>query len=82
MTDLEHRADDGRLRDAPALQADVRRMLSDRKSTVLVTGFFATWLSLEQVATMKGDTTLFPEFDDDLRHAQARNGAVCREPAS
>jgi hypothetical protein len=47
-------------------------MLSDARSTVLVTGFFDTWLSLDQLATMKGDSKLFPEFDDELRGAFRR----------
>src|SRR5207249_1685177 len=38
----------GRLHDAQALQAQIRRMLADTKSTALVTGFFDTWLSLDQ----------------------------------
>jgi hypothetical protein len=62
----------GRLQDAQALQAQIRRMLSDPRSTALFTGFFDTWLSLDQLTTMKGDTKLFPEFDDELRRAFRR----------
>src|SRR5262249_45564623 len=57
----------GRLRDAQALQEQVRRMLSDTKSAALVIEFFDTWLSLDQLATTKADKTLFPEFNDELR---------------
>ena len=35
--------------------------------TALVTGFFGAWLSLDQLASMKWDGKLFPEFDDELR---------------
>lgn len=62
----------GELRDARALQAQIRRMLSDSKSTALFAGFFDPWLSLDQLATMKGDSKLFPEFDDELRGAFRR----------
>ena len=62
----------GRLQDAQVLQAQIRRMLSDSRSTAFFTGFFDTWLSLDQLATMKGDSKLFPEFDDELRRAFRR----------
>ena len=64
---LRDAAAKGKLRDTPALQAQVRRMLSDAKSHAFVAGFFDTWLSLDQLATTKGDNKLFPEFDDELR---------------
>ena len=69
---LRDAAAKGRLHDAQALQAQVRRMLADPRSTALVTGFFDAWLSLDQLTTMKWDSTLFPEFDDELRGALRR----------
>jgi hypothetical protein len=69
---LRDAAAKGRLHEAQALQAQIRRMLSDSRSTALVTGFFDAWLSLDQLATMKGDSKLFPEFDDELRGAFRR----------
>ena len=60
------------LRDTEVLQTHVRRMLADSKSSALVTGFFSTWLSLDQLKTMKRDSGLFPEFDDELRSAMQR----------
>jgi hypothetical protein len=62
----------GRLQGADALRAEVRRMLADPKSAALVAGFFDTWLSLDQLTTMKGDSNLFPEFDTELRAALRR----------
>ena len=62
----------GQLRDAKVLQAHVRRMLANSKSSALVTGFFSTWLSLDQLQTLKHDATLFPQFDDELRSAMLR----------
>ncbi len=69
---LRDAATKGRLRDTQALREQVRRMLSDTKSSALVAGFFDTWLSLDQLATTKGDNKLFPEFDDELRGAFRR----------
>jgi len=64
---LRDAAAQGRLHDPQALQRQVRRMLSDSKSSALVSGFFDTWLSLDDLAAAKSDNTLFPEFTDDLR---------------
>jgi hypothetical protein len=69
---LRNAAANGRLHDTQALRAQVRRMLSDARSNALFTGFFDTWLSLDQLTTMKGDSKLFPEFDDELREAFRR----------
>ncbi len=69
---LRDAAAKGSLQDAQALQAQIRRMLSDPRSTALFTGFFDTWLSLDQLTTVKGDSKLFPEFDDELRRAFRR----------
>jgi hypothetical protein len=58
---------------APAvLQAHVRRMLDDARSSAFITGFFSPWLSLGDLMTMKSDRGLFPEFDDELRNAMQR----------
>jgi Protein of unknown function (DUF1592)/Protein of unknown function (DUF1588)/Protein of unknown function (DUF1585)/Planctomycete cytochrome C len=65
--ELRDAAVQGRLHDAQALQGQVRRMLSDSRSAALVTEFFDTWLSLDQLATTKADNKLFPEFNDELR---------------
>jgi hypothetical protein len=62
----------GTLRDTKALQAQVRRMLSDTGSSAFVTGFFGNWLWLDKLVTTKEDTKVFPEFDDELRSALRR----------
>ena len=61
----------GQLHDTAVLQTHVRRMLGDPKSSAFVTGFFGTWLSLDQLTAMKHDSALFPEFDE-LRGAMRR----------
>ena len=69
---LRDAAAKGRLHDAQALQAQVRRMLV--RSQVHRPGhrILCAWLSLDQLTTMKGDSALFPEFDDELRGAFRR----------
>jgi hypothetical protein len=69
---LRDAAAKGSLHDTKALQAQVRRMLSDSRSSALFSGFFDTWFSFDQLTTMKGDSKLFPEFDDELRGALRR----------
>ncbi len=69
---LRDAAANGTLHDVRALRSQARRMLADPRSTALVSGFFGTWLSLDQLTTMKWDGTLFPEFDDELRGALRR----------
>src|SRR5262249_43315989 len=65
--ELREAATQATLHQAQVLQGQVRRMLSNKKSAALVTEFFDTWLSLDQLATTKADNTPFPEFDDELR---------------
>jgi hypothetical protein len=69
---LRDAAANGTLHDAQTLRSQVRRLLADPRSTALVTEFFDTWLSLDQLTTLKGDSALFPEFDDELRGALRR----------
>jgi hypothetical protein len=69
---LSDAASRGTLRDPKALQAEVRRLLADPRAAALVNGFFAPWLSLDALRTMKGDSALFPEFDSELREAFLR----------
>ena len=64
----------GRLRDAGALERQVRRMLSDpRARAALVDNFFGQWLQIRNVWLLTPDAnTKFPWFDDNLRTAVVR----------
>jgi hypothetical protein len=62
-------AEKGRLKDPAVLQAQVRRMLDDPKSQALVSNFAGQWLSLRNLAVVKPDPDMFPEFDDSLRQS-------------
>jgi len=62
-------AEQGKLKDAATLNAQVRRMLADSKSDALVHNFAGQWLSLRNLAVSKPDPDLFPEYDDSLERA-------------
>src|SRR6185295_13626803 len=54
------------------LQQQVRRLIADSRSAEFLTGFFGDWLFLKNLAKVKPDAALFPEFDDNLREAFRR----------
>ncbi len=47
-------------------------MLADSRSRALVTNFTGQWLYLRNIAIAPVDTYAFPDFDDNLRQAFAR----------
>jgi mono/diheme cytochrome c family protein len=65
-------AESGRLSDPSVLQAQVKRMMADPRSEALVTNFAGQWLFLRNIARISPDTTTFPYFDENLRHALAK----------
>ena len=65
-------AEQGRLGDAKVLDAQVRRLLADPKSTSLVTSFAFQWLKVRGIDNIDPDATVFPNFDDGLREAFRR----------
>ena len=77
----------GRLRDPGMLEAQVRRMLADARAEALVDGFATQWLALRTLPGVVPTPELFPEFDDNLRQAFAREtelfvGSQIREDRS
>ena len=62
----------GRLSDPAELERQVRRMLADERSNVLVGSFAAQWLHLRRMRTVAPDVNAFPAFDDNLREALVR----------
>jgi hypothetical protein len=60
-------AEQGRLNDPATLDAQVRRMLADPKSTAIVDNFAGQWLQLRNVRNVQPNSDLFPDFDDNLR---------------
>jgi hypothetical protein len=51
------------------LEKQVRRMLADPRSHVLVTNFASQWLHLRNLDSVTPDMRAFPDFDDNLRQA-------------
>ena len=63
-------AADGRLARDP--EAQVRRMLRDRKSSEFVENFAGQWLQLRKLQDIAVDRALYPDFNDYLRTLFAR----------
>ena len=59
----------GKLKTPAVLEQQVRRMLADPRSRVLVSNFAEQWLYLRNLASITPDMRLFPDFDDNLRQA-------------
>lgn len=69
------------------LQEQVRRMLADPRADRLVINFTGQWLNLRALATWAPTTSIFPDFDDNLRLAMRREtelfvGSVVHEDRS
>jgi hypothetical protein len=62
-------ATSGRLHEPNVLAAQVKRMLADDRADSLTTNFAAQWLYLRNLESITPDLRLFPDFDDNLRHA-------------
>ncbi len=65
-------ATDGTLRDPDVLEAQVRRMLADRRAAALTRNFGGQWLHLRNLRAVDPDASAYPEFDDNLRQAFER----------
>ncbi|HVW86713.1 MAG TPA: DUF1592 domain-containing protein [Bryobacteraceae bacterium] len=59
----------GNLREPGALEHQVRRMLTDPRSSALTANFAGQWLHLRSLAAITPDMRAFPDFDDNLRQA-------------
>jgi hypothetical protein len=69
------------------LEAQVRRMLKDPRSSAFVQNFAGQWLTLRNLASVTPDPKRFPTFDEELRSAMYRETelffeAVLREDRS
>jgi hypothetical protein len=68
--ELSRLADRGELR--KNLEPQVRRMLKDPKADALGENFAGQWLQVRNVKSIMIDPALFPQFDDELRSAFAK----------
>ena len=62
----------GTLRERGVLDRQVARMLGDPRANTLITNFVAQWLYLRNVHAVLPDPVAFPDFDENLRAALAR----------
>ena len=62
----------GQLSDPTVLDQQVRRMIADPRSSVLVSDFVDQWLQLRNIRDVRPDVELFPEFDENLRTSLQR----------
>jgi cytochrome c551/c552 len=62
----------GKLKEPPVLDREVRRMLADPKAEALVNNFAEQWQFLRNVQSVSPDEATFPNFDDNLRQGFRR----------
>jgi hypothetical protein len=65
-------AEKNKLSEPKALEAQVRRMLADPRSTTLTTNFAFQWLRVRDTAALEPDPYTYPAFDRPLRDAIRR----------
>jgi mono/diheme cytochrome c family protein len=65
-------AEQGRLRNAAVLEAQVERMVADPRFDNFVTNFAGQWLYLRNLPSTGPVDEVFPDFDDTLRRAFQR----------
>jgi cytochrome c551/c552 len=65
-------ASQGKLKEAPMLEQQVRRMLADPKSDALSKNFATQWLHLQNLKDAQPDAYLYPNFDANLDQSMQR----------
>jgi hypothetical protein len=65
-------AGQNKLHDPVVLEREVKRMLADPKAESLIDNFAGQWLGLRALQTQVPVTSEFPDFDDNLRAAMAK----------
>lgn len=69
----------GRLHLPGVLEAQVQRMLRDRRAGALLNNFFGQWLLVRNVRSQVPDPKAFPDFDENLRQALERETTLFLE---
>jgi hypothetical protein len=69
-------AGENKLHEPAVLEAQVRRMLADSKSSALVSNFTGQWLELRNLDRSTPDPQQFPEFDEPLRKAMRQEAEL------
>lgn len=84
---LLNAAENGTLSEPETLEAQVSRMLADKRADSLITNFASQWLYLRNVSSLTPDPRLFMDFDDNLRQSMRQEtelflGSIMRENRS
>src|SRR5439155_17746674 len=66
----------GTLHEANVLEAQVRRMLADRKADAFIANFVGQWLELRALDASSPDAKAFPGFDGKLKQAMRREAEL------
>ena len=69
-------ADRSQLRQAPVLEAQVRRMLKDPRASALVEAFGGQWLQFRALESVAPDKERFPDFENNLRLSMRRESEL------
>ena len=70
--ELLRAAREHKLHQPEVLEAQVRRMLADKKADALVDNFAGEWLQFRNIDVVHPDQAKFLDFDEGLRHAMRR----------
>jgi hypothetical protein len=62
-------AEAGKLHDPAVLDAQVKRMMADKRSAALASNFAGQWLEIRNLDVVKPDPGKFPEWGPELREA-------------
>ena len=65
-------AERGKLKEPAVLEQQVKRMRADSRANTLVSNFVGQWLHLRNIEAVLPDPAAFPDFDENLRVALAR----------
>ena len=60
-------AEKGKLSNPEVVKQQVQRMLDDPRSEALTSNFAGQWLAIRNLAAVKPDPVIFPDFDESLR---------------
>jgi hypothetical protein len=69
-------ADESKLREPGVLSQQVERMLGDVKARAFTENFVGQWLSLRAIDATSPDPKLYPEYDDILKTAMAKEAVL------
>ena len=73
-------ASENKLRDPKILEAQVKRMLKNKKSSALAKHFAAQWLQFNEILEYEGPSEeKFPEWNEELAKDMWKESAICFE---